>query len=148
MVIYVRHGESTGDGSNPGLSENGASMAREAARWLADRGHRPTRIFTTPRRRTRETAALIADHPWAGGRPEVVDRAGSARSATEWDDLAEELGEGGLFVGHHPTQHLLVRLAQAPEVPKGNRCAVFVVEKSAQRWRCLGSFEGRPKRGG
>jgi phosphohistidine phosphatase SixA len=148
MVFYVRHGESTGDGSNPGLSENGQAMAREAAGWLAARGYRPARILTTPRRRTRETATRLADHAWEGGRPEVVERTGSARSGTEWEALAEELGEGGLFVGHHPTQHLLVRIAGAPEVPQGNRCAVFVLEKGARGWRCAGSWEGRPKRGG
>lgn len=146
MVYYIRHGESTGNGSNPGLSPAGEAMAEKAAGWLARRGHRPVRLVCTPMRRTRQTAEIVASHGWVEGwQPEIVERAGSVRSVPEWEELMHVVGDGGVFVGHHPTQNLLVRAFGAPEAPKDNRCIVYVLERADAGWRCVDAWMGSPK---
>ena len=146
MIIYIRHGESTGKGSNPELSENGREMAEAAARWLHREGYTPMHIVTTTRRRTCETAEIVASHGWSEGwTPKIITRSGSVRTQPEWENLVALVGDSGAFVGHHPTQHLLVRIAGAPEVPKDNRCVVYVVARVEGGWRCVAHWEGMPK---
>lgn len=146
MFIFIRHGESTGEGSNPPLTDHGRAMAREAGQWLRERGYRPTRLVATSKRRTQETAEIIANQDWGDlGAPKVESRSGSVRTPAEWETIAAVMREGGAFVGHHPTQGLLVRHAGAPVAPKDNRCVVYVIERTEAGWRCVAHWEGRPK---
>jgi broad specificity phosphatase PhoE len=63
-LVLVRHGESEASaagvvGGDAGLTEVGRSQAREAARALAELPF--DACFTSPARRTRETAALVLE---------------------------------------------------------------------------------------
>ena len=60
-IYLVRHGEATGyDGADPGLSELGASQARQVAQRLAEIAGAPIELVTSPLRRARETAQPLA----------------------------------------------------------------------------------------
>ena len=60
-IYLVRHGEATGyDGADPGLSELGASQAREVAQRLDEIVGAPIDLITSPLRRARETAQPLA----------------------------------------------------------------------------------------
>lgn len=60
LVVLVRHAERAGPSADdPGLTEVGAMRAAELARLLADVG--VTRIHSSDTRRTRETAAPLAE---------------------------------------------------------------------------------------
>lgn len=69
-LVLVRHGvtEHTAakrfsgglGGDNPPLSEDGRAQARAAAQWLAALGDRVDAVLSSPVRRTRETAEVVA----------------------------------------------------------------------------------------
>ena len=60
-IYLVRHGEATGyDGADPGLSELGASQARQVAQRLDEIARAPIDLITSPLRRARETALPLA----------------------------------------------------------------------------------------
>jgi broad specificity phosphatase PhoE len=61
-IYLVRHGEATDyAGPDPGLSELGASQARDVAQRLAEIVGAPIDLVTSPLRRARETAQPLAD---------------------------------------------------------------------------------------
>lgn len=70
-LVLVRHGvtEHTAakrfsgglGGDNPPLSEEGRAQARSAASWLAALGDKVDSVLSSPVRRTRETAAVVAE---------------------------------------------------------------------------------------
>lgn len=67
-VVFVRHGESEGNASGIaqgrldfGLTPLGLRQAEVTAKALAASGFRPGRVISSPLRRARETADLIAD---------------------------------------------------------------------------------------
>ena len=70
-LVLVRHGVTKHTsakrfsgglgGDNPPLSEEGLEQARAAAAWLAGLGDRVDAVLASPVRRTRETAAVVAD---------------------------------------------------------------------------------------
>ena len=59
VVYAVRHAETVDDGSDPGLSDAGRARAERLARMLSDAGL--THVHSTPYRRTRETAGIVAE---------------------------------------------------------------------------------------
>lgn len=89
-LVMLRHGETINTvrkafcgagGSDPGLTDEGVEQARRAARWLADRGSVDA-IVTSPLRRTRETAAVVAHDLGL----EIIEEPGVAEAAFgEWD---------------------------------------------------------------
>ena len=99
-VILVRHGETSGGGSDPALSE--AGLAR--ARLLAETIPPVDRIFTTAYRRTTGTAELAANR--YGIPAETYDPRDLAGFAT----YLKALGGVSLVVGHSNTTGELVRL--------------------------------------
>lgn len=103
LVVYlVRHAEKTEGGSDPALSAKGVERAAALAAALRDAGI--TAVHSTDFRRTRDTAAPLADH------------LGLVVREYQWDslrDLAAEMQyEGGrhLVVGHSDTTPELVGL--------------------------------------
>ena len=70
-LVLVRHGvtEHTADkrfsgglaSSNPGLSDDGRAQVREVAEWLAPLSGQASVVVTSPVRRTRESAEIVAD---------------------------------------------------------------------------------------
>jgi broad specificity phosphatase PhoE len=101
-ILLVRHAETAGEGSDPGLSEAGRRRAERLADVLAGEG--VERILSTDLRRTRETAAPLAAR--LGLDLETYD-------PRELPALAERLrAEGGvvLVVGHSNTTPALVHL--------------------------------------
>lgn len=100
-LVLVRHGvteHTTGRrfsgglaGSNPGLSEEGRAQAAAVAGWLGGATDPIDAVVSSPVRRTRETAAVIAE---ALGRT-VVEEAGFAEMEFgAWDGRTfDEVGE-------------------------------------------------------
>ena len=65
MLLLVRHGQSVWNASDRfagwadiPLSDAGREEARALGRWLADSGHRPTRVYSSALRRAIETTEL------------------------------------------------------------------------------------------
>lgn len=73
-VILVRHGEKADDSADPDLSEAGRARAQALAAALAEAG--VTHVFTTPLKRTRQTAGPTAEA--AGVEVVEVSTAGGA----------------------------------------------------------------------
>ena len=90
QLIFLRHGEtphtaekrfSGSGGDNPGLSENGQAQAAAAAEYLARLGGIDA-VVVSPMRRTRETAAVVAERL---GLDVVVDDGWREVSFGDWD---------------------------------------------------------------
>lgn len=125
-LLILRHAksawESATDFDRP-LAPRGERDAPRMGRWILDRGLVPDRILSSPARRARQTARLVAE------------AVGFDRLEVEFDDriygagveeLLEILGgiEGGrvLLVGHNPGLELLVdRLAGSRAVRDGGK---------------------------
>jgi phosphohistidine phosphatase len=111
MKLYVvRHGiaqsrEADGVSSDAerGLTGKGRRRTQQAAEGLATLGCQPDLIATSPLRRARETARLIADVLGTGAEPEPCDplAPGAApQDLIEW--LREQTAEEVMVVGHMP----------------------------------------------
>lgn len=92
-LILVRHGETDHTrrklfsglgGDDPGLNADGRAQVHATADWLAPLADEIDVVVTSPLRRTRETAAIIADT--LGKTPEVEDGLAEAAFGT-WDGL-------------------------------------------------------------
>jgi 2,3-bisphosphoglycerate-dependent phosphoglycerate mutase len=103
LVVLVRHAERAGPSADdPGLTEVGAERATELARLLADAGI--TAIHSSDTRRTRETAAPLADR--IGANVEIYDHRDLEGIAGR---LLERPGRH-LVVGHSNTTDELAHL--------------------------------------
>ena len=103
-VIVVRHAEKADDGSkDPPLSEAGMAHARKLADALADSGI--SAIFSSPYRRTRDTAAPLAQRLGVPVQP--YDAAQEARLLAA-RLLRRYRGRSVLVVGHSNTVPALV----------------------------------------
>jgi phosphohistidine phosphatase SixA len=116
LVVVVRHAEKAkmplGD---PALSDAGQARAKALADALAYAGI--DAIFTTQYRRTRETAALLAQH--TGVEAKVVD-AGRGDTAAHIAEVAHAIrAERGrvLVVGHSNTVAGIVAALGGPTLP-------------------------------
>ena len=93
-IVLVRHGVTKHTsakrfsgglgGDNPPLSDEGRAQARAAAEWLAGLGDRVDAVLASPVRRTRETAAVVAD---ALGLPVEEEPGFAEMEFGEWDGL-------------------------------------------------------------
>ena len=113
-VVYVtRHGEKTSDAKDPELTAQGAARARTLAAMLRRAGIRA--IFSTPTRRTQQTAAPLARQlglevqSYDAGKPAlVVDKIKASPGPT-------------LLVGHSNTiVELVTLLGGAAGTPVGD----------------------------
>jgi len=93
-LVLVRHGATshTADkrfsgglaGSNPGLTDEGRAQVREVADWLAPLGGAVEVVVTSPVRRTRESAEIVAERLGLG----LVEEPGFAEMEFgTWDGL-------------------------------------------------------------
>lgn len=93
-IVLVRHGVTQHTsakrfsgglgGDNPPLSDEGLAQARAAADWLAGLGDRVDAVLASPVRRTRETAAVVAE---ALGLPVEEEPGFAEMEFGEWDGL-------------------------------------------------------------
>jgi phosphohistidine phosphatase SixA len=114
-VIVIRHAEkATEPVDDPGLSEAGRARAQILAAMLEplDGGPGPLAIYVTDYRRSRETAAPLAER-W-GVAPVVYDAAESAQVVA--GALAAERGGVALIVGHSNTVPELVAAVGGPRL--------------------------------
>ncbi len=62
-IVLVQHGEKAREPGDPRLTEVGHRQVADTARWIESRyGRSIARVFSSPLRRARETAAPIAHH--------------------------------------------------------------------------------------
>jgi probable phosphoglycerate mutase len=96
-VVLVRHGETeltsskrfSGGlaSSNPGLTDEGRAQVREVAEWLAPIGEAVHVVVTSPVRRTRESAEILAERFGVG----LVEEPGFAEMEFgTWDGMTFE----------------------------------------------------------
>ncbi|HSN92206.1 MAG TPA: histidine phosphatase family protein [Anaeromyxobacteraceae bacterium] len=130
LVYLVRHAEAErepahDDAARP-LSEEGRARFRDHARDLA-REIRIARILTSPYRRARETADLLAAATGAAVEAERRLAAGTC-GGRDLLSLARSLGGGVALVGHNPevAEAVLIAAGEAVEVKPGTVAAVEV----------------------
>ena len=127
-VILVRHGEKVTEGmaNDPPLSAAGVARAAELARVLADAN--VAAIYTTPFRRTRDTAAPIAAALKLT--PIEVASGKSYPADVVAKILADHAGETVLVVGHSNTTPDVLRqlgIANPPSIADSQYDDLFVV---------------------
>jgi ribonuclease H / adenosylcobalamin/alpha-ribazole phosphatase len=98
VLVLVRHGDtdhtkarvfSGSSGSDPVLNERGREQVAATAAWLAPLFDEPPAVITSPMRRTRESAAILADHLSAhhADLETVVDDGFIEASFGDWEGL-------------------------------------------------------------
>jgi ribonuclease H / adenosylcobalamin/alpha-ribazole phosphatase len=98
VLVLVRHGDtdhtkarvfSGSSGSDPVLNERGREQVAATAAWLAPLFDEPPTVITSPMRRTRESAAILADHLSAhhADLETVVDDGFVEASFGDWEGL-------------------------------------------------------------
>ena len=152
QVILVRHAEKATDaGGDPPLSAAGKARAEALAAALADAG--VSAILVTPLRRTRDTAAPIAQE--LGLVPQEIAVDGGA--ATHANAVAEAVrAQSGvvLVVGHSNTLAPIIAALGGPVLPdlcETSYAHAFVLggidaEPRLQRWR-YGAADATPEAG-
>lgn len=128
LSFLVRHGEADGDLGGPDderrLTPAGRAAFEALARALAS-SLRLARVVTSPHRRARETAEILAA---VTGAPLEVDPALAAGRSTgpELLELAWASGSGVALVGHNPEMAEAVILVSGGDraVPPGTVAAV------------------------
>ena len=145
-LVLVRHGvteHTTGKrfsgglaGSDPGLSDEGRAQVRSVGEWLAPLSDRIDAIVTSPVRRTRESAEVLA--PLLGR--EVAEEPGFAEMEFgAWDGLTFD------EVGERHREDLEAWLGSVDIAPGGTGESLRAVEERvlAARDRCLAEHTGR-----
>ncbi len=128
LSFLVRHGEAERDPGGPDaerrLTPAGRASFEALARSLGS-SLRLARVVTSPHRRARETAEILAA---ATGAPLEVDPALAAgrRTGPELLEAAWAAGSGVALVGHNPELAEAVALASGGQraVPPGTVCAL------------------------
>ena len=112
LVILVRHAERAGaPAGDPGLTPAGEQRAQALAQALA--GMRVDTILTTKFRRTRDTAAPLAQA--LGIQPQVVDASGAAHVQAVADAVRARTGVV-LVVGHSNTVPAILAALGGPKL--------------------------------
>ena len=111
-VIFVRHAEKMTDADDPGLTAAGQRRAAELARQLVDADVVPGKgvdaVYSTPYRRTEETARPVADALNLQVLPyEATDDADRAEAAMD-EIVRDHKGEIILVVGHSDTVPVMI----------------------------------------
>ncbi len=157
--VFVRHGKKEGkQGENGPLTEEGRMQARQAGEYLKSQGLTPDWVCHTPKKRTKETAEGVLEalgvkcpvrppHGWdIGGtrRGEKEElRAAIEREIEGFFAAAPHESSVTMFVGHNTQQGPLRKQFGFPEIPKGHRGCVLVLEKKPNgRWEADGHLPG------
>ena len=125
-VFLVRHAEAVAGGvdADRRLSASGKSAFSDLLQML---GPKLTvrRILSSPFRRARETAALLAHATGASARPSD-DLASGHAGGRELLDLARREGAGALLVGHNPeiAEAVAIAAGKPSPVPPGTVAAL------------------------
>jgi len=146
MRLYVmRHGPAedrapTGRDFDRALTVAGRAVVGRAAGALRDaRAQAPARVITSPYRRARETADLVAAALGAGEAEVHPDLAADGDVPIGLVREVHAAGADAVLVGHQPTVEELVRVLVQPadpSIPSGFRTATIVaLEHAAEgRW--------------
>ncbi len=128
MLMLLRHAKSSWEDPEPDvarpLNPRGRRDAPVMARALAGLGFAPSRVLSSPARRTRETLALMAPE-WALPDPVFLGALYEADASTLGDILDAEGADGTLLVGHAPGLHDLAQAACDTALPGGPSIAVL-----------------------
>lgn len=145
-LVLVRHGvtdHTTGRrfsgglaGSDPGLSEEGRQQARSVGEWLLPSADRIDAVVTSPVRRTRETAEILAAML---GREVTTEPGFAEMEFGAWDGLTFD------EVTERHREDLEAWLGSVDVVPGGTGESLRAVEERvlAARDRCLAEHVGR-----
>jgi phosphohistidine phosphatase len=139
-IAEARDSERWPDDDERPLAPKGIARARKAAQGLLRLAGRPERMLTSPLVRTRQTAALLAQH---AGWPAAVDFLELAPGKTPQAALGRLRREPGplvALVGHEPGLGELIALALLGEARPG----AFEMKRFAA---ALVSFPGAPRAG-
>jgi broad specificity phosphatase PhoE len=131
-VLLVRHAEKAAEGSDPGLTPEGAARAGALAE-IASR-ERVQAIYVTPYRRTRDTAEPSAETLHVT--PQVVPVSSASAHATEVAaDIRQHWeGKSVLVVGHSNTVPLVMTALGAAgkwEIGEGEFDRLFILRWTA-----------------
>jgi len=118
QIILIRHAHAErpgfhGPDFDRPLTERGLAEARASARAINDAGHHPTLLLSSPARRTRQTAELLAEEfQLAGDAVCFVEALYNADPATLQEELRKFARPAGLtmLVAHNPGISTLARL--------------------------------------
>jgi len=138
-LVLFRHGiaqDRTGgmaDADRP-LTEEGVEKTRKAAKGLAKLIDGPRVVLTSPKRRARQTAALLCEA--LGMAPEVFAPLGDGDLAAMVDAIADRPESSIAAVGHEPSLSAMVEVLTAGQ----SRGAVQLKKAGA----ALLKIEGRP----
>jgi len=145
-LVLVRHGvtdHTTGrrfsgglGGSDPGLSEEGRQQVRSVGEWLAPVADRIDVIVSSPVRRTRESADILAGEV---GREVALEHGFAEMEFGAWDGLTFD------EVREQHRDDLEAWLGDADVAPGGHGESLRAVEERvlAARDRCLAEHAGR-----
>ena len=119
---FVRHAEKMPTKDDPELSPRGQQRAQQLALWLNDRAIEA--IYSTPFRRTEQTAAMVASQTG------VAIEFYSAAAPEQLIANLRKRQQTSLIVGHSNTIPALVRLAggKAYDLSEQDYGDIFVVE--------------------
>jgi phosphohistidine phosphatase SixA len=153
-ILFLRHGEKSGNGDGDPLTARGREMARSAGAWMRDQGLRPSAFQRTKTVRTRETAELALESAgFTGvrdlGPGSLPNQPDAWKARVTWvrsQGVAEDALV--LLVGHDKTQQLIenrlgIRLVE--HIPKTNRAGAYLVEQDDKgEWKVTRKYDGTP----
>ena len=148
VVVLVRHAEKTADpGNDQPLTADGEARARALADALSDAGIQ--KILATPRRRTRDTAAPLAQR--LGIPVDTITLAGGGAANVQATARAVREGQAGqtiLIVGHSNTIPAIIGALGGPKLPDlcdSQHATLYVLLlPSAGKAQLITSRYGRP----
>jgi phosphohistidine phosphatase len=148
-LFILRHAKSSwtdidlADFDRP-LNERGLDAAPFMGRYLAEEGHMPDAIVSSPAKRARETAELVKEH--SGFEPEIgFDERIYEASPNTLREVASELpdtADSAMIVGHNPgiegfIRHLTGQIEPMPTA------ALAVIELDIDSWGKIDHLSGR-----
>jgi phosphohistidine phosphatase len=149
-LYLVRHAKSSwddpalGDRDRP-LSERGLSSAPDMGRRLAEQGHKPELIISSPAKRAFTTAKKIAKETGYKESKIVTDERMYFSGTRSMLDLLEELDDKNkkvMIVGHNPALTSLLNILCDSPIENMPTCAVAVVGFEMNSWSELSISNG------
>ena len=148
-LFILRHAKSSwtdidsADFDRP-LNERGLDAAPFMGRYIAEKGHMPDAIVSSPAKRARETAELVKEH--SGFEPEIgFDERIYEASPNTLREVVSELpdhADSAMIVGHNPGVEGFIRhlTGQVEPMPTA---ALAVIELDIDSWGKIDHLSGR-----